>query len=327
MGKGKYTGIFIVVLVAFLASPSLYAAQGPVRINESFVLGDSGCQMNLELEGDAVISANLGPAFVPPAATATTYSFDFTGTVDSVTGLPNWGVGVGSSFSGTLTYAPSTFSLGATTSDSQLYQGNESTIASITINFDLVESGSQSFKTSAFGYSSVINNRDGSDMYDFYSASLSSVPQQSGEIRSVFFLRDDNGTAFTGLDYPTNLVLNDWEYRTLAIYIPGPAQSIWQVDGNLTSLVPSPPEGIIILNSAAVQQSAADCEGSLPIEQLISDTLVCEDCTDNGDGTFTCSPEKCQPKTYVERNILEKSGDGSRYCYYTTTGQQVCKTF
>jgi hypothetical protein len=113
----------------------------------------------------------------------------------------------------------------------------------------------------------------------------------------------------------------------LAIYIPGPAQSIWQVDGNLTSLVPSPPEGIIILNSAAVQQSAADCEGSLPIEQLISDTLVCEDCTDNGDGTFTCSPEKCQPKTYVERNIMEKSGDGSRYCYYTTTGQQVCKTF
>jgi hypothetical protein len=326
MGKGKYTGIFIVVLVAFLASPSLYAAQGPVRINESFVLGDSGCQMNLELEGDAVISANLGPAFVPPAATPTIYSFNFSGIVDGVDGLLNFGVGQDSLFTGTLTYAPSTFILGQSFPNYQEYLPNESTIAGITINFNLGELGIQSFQDNTSSFSSVRNN-DPFDEYRYHSGWLTSDPPQLGTTWSMFALTDSTANALTTLDYPTNFIFNNWGDRRLDIFNDGPSQLPWHIGGILTSLVPSPPEGIIILNSAAVQQSAADCEGSLPIEQLISDTLVCEDCTDNGDGTFTCSPEKCQPKTYVERNIMEKSGDGSRYCYYTTTGQQVCKTF
>jgi len=43
-------------------------------------------------------------------------------------------------------------------------------------------------------------------------------------------------------------------------------------------------------------------------------------------GNMFCSPLNCKPKTFVERNIIDKSGDGSTYCYYTTFGQRVCKT-
>ena len=38
------------------------------------------------------------------------------------------------------------------------------------------------------------------------------------------------------------------------------------------------------------------------------------------------NPVNCKPKTFVEQNIMDKSGDDSTYCYYTKTGQRVCKT-
>jgi hypothetical protein len=62
------------------------------------------------------------------------------------------------------------------------------------------------------------------------------------------------------------------------------------------------------------------CTGeTLPIEP-ISKTIICDkDVSEN--------PVNCKAKKFVEQNIIDKSGDGSRYCYYTTTGQQVCKTF
>jgi len=59
--------------------PSLSSAAGPERINESFVMGDTGCQMNIVLDGGtgAIVSADLGPAFEPPAPPPTVYTFNF----------------------------------------------------------------------------------------------------------------------------------------------------------------------------------------------------------------------------------------------------------
>ena len=45
-------------------------------------------------------------------------------------------------------------------------------------------------------------------------------------------------------------------------------------------------------------------------------------CDKDGSGL----PINCKPKTFVEQNIMDKSGDDSTYCYYTKTGQRVCKT-
>jgi len=45
-------------------------------------------------------------------------------------------------------------------------------------------------------------------------------------------------------------------------------------------------------------------------------------CDKDGSGL----PFNCKPKTFVEQNIMDKSGDDSTYCYYTKTGQRVCKT-
>jgi hypothetical protein len=80
------------------------------------------------------------------------------------------------------------------------------------------------------------------------------------------------------------------------------------------------------LTPAFGQSGSAICQDGLLIED-VGKTLICVDCTENPDGTVTCGAENCEPKTYVEQNIMEKSGDGSTYCYYTTTRQRVCKTF
>lgn len=342
MGKRKWMGIYIAVLAALLVGPSLSVAAGPELINNSFVLGDSGCQMNIALDGGtgAIVSADLGPAFEPPPME---YSFNFTGTVQSVSGSqpPPAGIGAGTSFSGTLTYAPSTFAFGTTNPDSQLYvPAGSSTIATLSVTYYGADNFTeiQSFQTSAFGYSSVINNTGiapGIDMYDFYSASMSSNPSLDVVARSVFFLRDDAGAALTGLAYPTNLNLADWNStKTLQVYVPIDGESfIWTINGTLTSLarVPSPPSGIGI-NSVASLTALESTAVTGCVELLhvgsISDTLICKECSDNGDGTFDCSGAGagCEPKTAVERNIMEKSGDGSTYCYYDKTGQRVCKT-
>ena len=350
MGKRKWMGRCIAVLGALLAGPALSAAQEPVppvRINESFVMGDTGCQMNIVLDGvtGGLVSAELGPAFEPPAPPPPMqYSFDFTGEVHNATGDPPSGITVGTTYSGTLTYAPSTFALGDTTSDSQDYlpATDGSTIATLSVTFFNADSQAiQSFQTSTFGSSSVVNNRPDCcsdnvlDMYGFYSEFMSSDPSGSAGARSILFLRDEDPTnpdALSGLAYPTILNLADWSSPSsrLTVY----ALDSWQVDGRLTSLAPSvvpiPPGGIIInsLASPTVQQSAAVpewCVGSPPIESITA-TSVCKDCSDNGDGTFDCTQATCEIKTAVEQNIMEKSGDGSTYCYYDKLGRRVCRT-
>ena len=347
MGKRKWMGIYIAALVALLAGPSLSSAAGPERINESFVMGDTGCQMNIELDGDTggIVSAELGPAFEPPASPPPVqYSFNFTGVVHSVTGTPPNGISIDTTYTGTLTYAPSTFALGATTSDSQLYESaGSSTIATLSVVFNNAGSPAiQSFQTSSFGYSSVVNNTPDCtgcsgnilDMYDFYSENMSSNPFLNFGVQSILFLRDEDPTnpdALSGLAYPTNLNLADWSSPSSRLTVF--ASGSWQVDGRLTSLtptgVPSPPDGIIInsvVSPTALESAAVTgCVESLPVG-LISDTLICKDCSDNGDGTFDCTQATCEAKTAVEQNIMEKSGDGSTYCYYDKLGRRVCKT-
>jgi len=70
------------------------------------------------------------------------------------------------------------------------------------------------------------------------------------------------------------------------------------------------------------------CDLEIISPRPISDLLSCENCTQIN-GTYSCdfTSNNCEPLRYVERNIMEKSGDGSRYCYTDTTGQQVCRTF
>jgi hypothetical protein len=48
--------------------------------------------------------------------------------------------------------------------------------------------------------------------------------------------------------------------------------------------------------------------------------------TPPGCDSGVCKALNCLPKTAVERNIIEKSGDNSKYCYNSTAGTQVCKT-
>jgi hypothetical protein len=64
MERRKRIVLLIVVMVTVAASPSFSVAGGsPVRYNESFVMGDTGCQMNLVLDGDSVVVASLSPAY------------------------------------------------------------------------------------------------------------------------------------------------------------------------------------------------------------------------------------------------------------------------
>lgn len=61
-------------------------------------------------------------------------------------------------------------------------------------------------------------------------------------------------------------------------------------------------------------------DAQLPIES-IRKALICQN-----DGNGQPVPGSCKPKTFVEQNIIDKSGDASTYCYYTKTGSRVCKT-
>jgi hypothetical protein len=343
MGNRNNIGIFLSVLAALLAcSSGPVAADGPpVRIGESFELGDTGCQMNLAVAGDEVIAADISPAFEPPPEPPPTYSF--TGQVHSITGVPPFGIAPNDSFSGTLTYSSSTFALRDPTErcpDSEckeyIPRPDGSTIARMSITY----SGSQFFQTEVFGSSAVIDDRTVDDihvdMYDFYSASLSSNPRISGNgnVRSVFFLRDDSGNALDNTDYPANLADQDWPtIRSVQVYVPGGASNIWAINGALASLspvfsaspAPAPPPIVPPPPPPGGQPGPAVCQGTLVIGS-IRDTLLCENCTENEDGSFTCDKANCAPKTAVERNTMEKSGNGSTYCYYTTTRQRVCKT-
>jgi len=82
---------------------------------------------------------------------------------------------------------------------------------------------------------------------------------------------------------------------------------------------------VITLNSdgtianAFTRGEGEGCPADLTVESL-SKAFVCDD---GGNG----NPVNCHPKRFVEQNIIDKSGDDSTYCYYTTTGQRVCKKF
>jgi hypothetical protein len=56
----------------------------------------------------------------------------------------------------------------------------------------------------------------------------------------------------------------------------------------------------------------------------ISESVICDVCTKNsGDEFYTCAPATCLPFTAVERNIMEKHGDNSKWCY-SSGGYSVC---
>jgi hypothetical protein len=328
MGERKHIGISTAVLAALLAIPSLSPAQGgPVRLNESFVLGDTGCQMNLALEGDQVVSANLGPAFEPPPEPFTVYSFNFTGSVAEITAI-SWGpplpipVSIGDIFNGTLTYDPTTFTRDVLSNVVQ-YLPNPATIGNIKFSFG----SGQSFESIYFPYNyALVYNNTPNDSFSINAYIWPDPPISGLDNNNLvdFILADSSGTALSSFDFPTNLNFGDWTERIFQ-FILRAGDSQLAVSGALSSLapvsVPSPSP------SPMPPPGAAVCTGELPIVEQITQTLICKDCTENPDGSFACSPENCERKKYVERNIMEKSGDGSTYCYYTKTGQRVCKTF
>ena len=364
MGKRKWMGIYIAALVALLAGPSLSSAAGPERINESFVMGDTGCQMNIELDGDTggIVSAELGPAFEPPASPPppTVYSFNFTGAVDLImSGDPPWppppgtppnGIVIGTPFSGTFTFAPSTFqAVGNQLPDIETYSyvpGN--TVASISVTFGSVGSTNLSLVSNndIINYPgptyAIVKYHFPGDSFILFSRIMDSTPALTIDSTPATDITVDAGIFFE--DYnspyplsstaiPTVLNLGNWDWPYLRI---SASDRSFDFLGTLTSLapasVPSPP-GDIIINSVAsptLQQIATVpewCAGTLPPPENISDTLVCKDCTGpDGDGIYTCAPANCEPKTAVERNVMEKSGDGSTYCYYDKLGRRVCKT-
>lgn len=326
MGKGKCLIISMAVLGALLAVPPLVAAQddGPVRINESFVMGDTGYQMNLVLDGDQVVYANVTPSFEPPPELQTgIYAFDFTGSVYFINGAIPFPISINDLFQGTLFYDPSSLTKSDVAPYLAYYGPNDSTIAGIDVSF----ASGQAFETITLNYSAVYNNNpNGNSDTFFFTAYLSPVPPFSGvdgDISVLFNLTDHTGTVFNGLDYPTILNYADWDEHQFQINFVGSDGSQWQISGLPTSLSPSVSfQAKNKSASPAVQQSTSVNDGTLTVED-ISATLICDDNDEDGQpdaGT-------CLEKTAVERNIMEKSGDGSRYCYYTTTGQRVCKTF
>ena len=67
MKSGKYWALLIAMQLSIVAAPSLSAAGGPpTRINEFFVLGTTGCSMQLTLLSDEVTAARIGQAFELP---------------------------------------------------------------------------------------------------------------------------------------------------------------------------------------------------------------------------------------------------------------------
>ena len=335
MGKRQFLIIVIAALVAVLAgSPPVVAqSDGPTRINESFALGDSGCQMNVEIEGDTIVSANLSPAFEPPPEPEgpVIYSFDFTGFIsgwyDPSSLLP-FVVTEFEPVHGTFLYAPSSFLVENRSATEAYYSPGDSTLAGIQISFDF---SNQMFEFGSFISSSVFNND--TYVYDYYSFIGGVSPNPYFEINSLtnvgLFLQDIDGNALNGLNYPTSFTLEDWtvdkrEFQ-VSVYYPGSGFSY--IYGKLSTLVASEPF-VAKGASPTVQQSTANCEETLTVEDITA-TVVCNDF--DGDGLPDQIPDSdptvydCLQKTAVERPIMERSGDGSTYCYYVGR-QRVCKT-
>lgn len=68
MERRTYRFLLAAVLATILAVPSISTADGPpIRIAESFELGETGCKMTvfMEQDGSGMIGANVGPANIP----------------------------------------------------------------------------------------------------------------------------------------------------------------------------------------------------------------------------------------------------------------------
>jgi hypothetical protein len=305
--------------------------------------------MNIVLDGGtgAIVSADLGPAFVPPVPPPTGYTFYFTGFVHGVPNIPSdVPVAVNDTFQGSFTYVPSSLVSGG--AGNYLPASDGSTIASQGVTYYRGTTEMMSFQSNTIDGILIYNNFGatyGTPPNETYADvdlvrldySMSSTPQIiTTPIKSTLIIRDEAPDdpdalpdALNSLDIPTYLNLADWNSNKTFTMFFGTGTSSW-IGGTLETLTSASPSPPITLASPTVQQSAAVpewCVGSPPIE-LITSTSVCKDCADNGDGTFNCEAEgaTCETKTAVERNIMEKSGDGSTYCYYDKMGRRVCKT-
>jgi hypothetical protein len=216
MKKGKYMVFLAAVLASIVAAPTLSAA-APVRLTESFQMEGTGCQMNIQLDGDILLSASIGPANMkPPSCVLTTPEG------------PWWDC------------PPIPCCVRVPDPNPPPYDPNR---------------GSWNCSTN--------NNPDNPE---FVCTSCTSW----------------DGT--------------NWNTPTSCPSDPGPGGG-----------APAP---------------TCESDGSTSDPAAIT-SLVCTGCDE---ATGLCPPENCEPLRFVERNIFEKSGDGSTYCYNSTAGTQVCKT-
>ena len=120
-----------------------------------------------------------------------------------------------------------------------------------------------------------------------------------------------------------------------ALHLLGPSL----ISGS-TTLANQPPlrsvETFKLGNKNCVMEILLDQEGSIAKATTRPFDVSPNGCTEEDitnlkepiGNAFICVDDhtKCKPKTFVEQNIMDKSGDDSTYCYYTKTGQRVCKT-
>jgi hypothetical protein len=316
----KYWALLIAVLFSIVAVPSLSVAQGPpTRIYESFALGTTGCQMNLVLQDDEVLEAAVGPAFEPPTVpepvvidTDSTWLAWAPDPIECTSlACPSPGAGWNTNilFDTTELTGWKSAAVVKAAPCSETFLG-------ACIWYDTFESGDHNV------YFRKTFNIIGS----IQTATITGGFDDDGQIfvngNSVYLDSSEDATDFGPLDIASSLVPGT---NLIAVYAQDVQDPVNNFHARLvinSSGVPNPPTGIIInsLLTSSLSIPSASCAetGGLPIED-ITNTLICDD---DGNG----NPINCKPKTAVERNIMEKSGDGSQYCYYTTKGQQVCKT-
>jgi hypothetical protein len=199
--------------------------------------------MNIVLDGGTggIVSADLGPAFEPPAPIGN--SFNFTGIVSGISPI-QWGpplpvpiISLGDEFQGTLTYDTSSFIKNQVGDNFVQYLPGPSTIASIQFSFG---SGQEFYSTNmSYDYSGVYNDYPSANP-DQYLFSAFIYPNPSLAVLDNdsivnFILVDSKGTALSSLDYPTNLNFGDWTERIFQFILKS-GSSQYGVSGILTSL-------------------------------------------------------------------------------------------
>lgn len=300
MKSGIYWALLIAVLFSIVAAPSLSVATPPTRINESFVLGTTGCQMNLTLQNDAVIAANIGQAFeLPLVEIGTDETWRAIGASASSESPPP----------------------GAGWNTNVAFPNAWGSAKLQVMDQTLCNSGACIWAT---------NNKFDAIIYAWFRKTF----DITGNIISATLAgsADDYAQVYVN----GTLVYTDPSPTFANDFGPIPiAPSLLHAGTNLIAAYakdnPSPPYEHSFRAKLAIVTSAPSPDplspppscsstGDLPIEN-ITDTLICDD-----DGSGQPVLSTCKPKTAVERNIMEKSGDGSTYCYYTKTGSRVCKT-